>query len=274
MTTVQLPSNPVPDREKAIIQAVVHDGLGKVDWGVIESTHGGHVAQIQVFADALKLDLEYEGKTYPGVRINVAADTQQQIADSMGCLLMTAKVADLRHIQAHVLLEPRPRSITATTKAMIEHSQDIDIQLEGLGDDLGIVDTVGKHWLIDALLAQKQHRAMNYGWHFRGTTYQGIKGEVNASLQKDPKSGQYLRLIQGRGTRHDRHHSDYSQVCVLMARMCVLDGEHVEVTEVLSNPDLAPLFSHSGAHNVYRQPGVPEVHVGATIFGDGESDSE
>lgn len=252
-----LPPNVGPERETAIFQAVL-DGRTTNEWAKITSSYKDHTAEFNVFADALKLE---------GVRVNVSAETEQKIADAMGCLLLTPKLADLLWAQAAVRVAPRPRPITATTKAMVEHSFDIDKQLQGNPTEGLLIQTVGKHWVIDELLAQKPNRAMNYGWHFEGSNFQGLTGEVCASLMKDPKTGAYCRLIQGRGTAHDMHHSDYSQICVLVARTCTVDGMERDLGDILQDPELAYLANQTGKMTVLRQPGVPVGIVGATIFG-------
>jgi hypothetical protein len=144
---------------------------------------------------------------------------------------------------------------------MIDHSKRVDdliVKAKGGGLWAGeLLCPVGKHWVIDQALASKPGRAMNYGWSFEGATYQGIKGEVCASLMKD-QHGQYVRVIQGRGTQHDPSHADYSQVVVLASTDCSVDGAPMKLADVLTSPDLAPLISHQGAISVLRQPGVPE----------------
>jgi len=252
-----LPPNVGPDREAIILQAVL-DGKASVSWSKVTSNYEGHVGEFNVFSDALKLS---------GVRVNVSAETEQKIADAMGCLLLTPKLADLLWAQAGVILTPKPRPITASTRAMVEHSFDIDKELEALGYPTGLMQTVGKHWVIDELLAQKPGRAMNYGWHFRGQSFGGLKGEVTASLLKD-STGQYVRLIQGRGTAHDMHHADYSQICVLVARSCTIDGVEMDLEAVLKDPVLAHLASHTGKMTIFRQPGVELDVVGTTVFGE------
>jgi hypothetical protein len=252
-----LPAKEGPEREGAIFQAVL-DGRTTNEWAKVTSTHDDHTAEFNVFADALKLN---------GVRVNVSAETKQKIADAMGCLLLTPKLADLIWQQRQVTLVPSPQSITASTRAMVEHSARVDAQLEKLGNPTGLICTVGKLWVIDELLAQKPNKAMNYGWHFEGSSFQGLTGEVAASLYKDPKTKQYGRLIQGRGTAHDFHHSDYSQICVLVARTCTVDGGERDLEDILRSADLASLASHTGKMTVLRQPGVPVEVVGSTIFG-------
>jgi len=253
--TLQLPENAGPDRENAILD-YVSQGHYEASFSTVTSTYNEHTAEFQVFSDALKIE---------GVRVNVTAETQQKIADMTGCLLLTPKLADLMWIQRTVKLNPHPRQITSSTAAMIEHSGKIDADLVSLGNPTGLLGTVGKHWVIDNDLLVKTGKAMNYGWHFEGASYQGIKGEAVASLAKGP-NGQYLRLIQGRGTAHDMHHSDYSQVCVLVARSCRVDGEDMDLIALLSDPALAPLASHQGVLRVFRQPGVPDPGPQAIIM--------
>ena len=256
LATLGLPPNVGPEREKAILQAVLDD-KAEVVWADISNTYKDHTATFHVFADALKIS---------GVRVNVSAETEQHIADAIGCMLLTPLLADLMWVQAAVHIEPRPRPITASTQAMVEHSLDIDKQLAALGNPTGLIQTVGKHWVIDEPLASNPSKAMNYGWHFKGAAFQGLHGEVVASLMKDA-SGAYLRLIQGRGTAHDMHHSDYSQTCCLVARECEVDGGPADLEEILKDPELAPLASASGKLSVLRQPGVEIGVIGATVFG-------
>lgn len=260
---IPVPKAGQPESGAALSQrnsAILHASLaGKAtnDWSTIESTYKNHVGKFHVFSDALKI---------AGVRVNVSAEMEQQIADSMGCLLLTPKLADLMWAQATVRIAPRPRPITASTRAMVEHSLAIDAQLPP--NTQGLIQTVGKHWVIDELLATKTNRAMNYGWHFSGSSYNGIKGEVVASLMKNLKTGQYIRLIQGRGTAHDAGHFDYSQTCCLVARECVVDGQSMDLVDVLKDTELANLANQSGKMTIFRQPGVPEEIIGVTIFGN------
>lgn len=224
----------------------VAQGQAQVTWADVTSTVGAHTGVFRVMADALRLD---------GVRINVSAATQQGIADLLGCSLLTAKLADLAYAQRQVTLCPFPRPIAMTTASMVEHSAKIDAALSKLGPVGGLIQTVGKHWIIDNELALHPGRAMNYGWHFQGASFQSIQGEVVPTLMKQP-NGQYQRLIQGRGTAHDIYHVDYSQTCVLVQLACTVDGQAMSLLDVFADPALAPLVSHQGVLKVTRQPGT------------------
>lgn len=239
-----------PAREVAIRDAVQAGGA-EYAWCTITSTHGEHTAEFSVFADALKID---------GIRVNVTAETEQVIADMLDCMLLTPKLADLRWAQRSVSLPPFPGSTIgmSSTKAMKDHSAKIDAALAKMSGPDGIIETTGKHWVIDNALdgkfIGKVPAAMNYGWHFAPGMWKGYS-EACASGMKHP-DGTVIRLIQGRGTRHDINHTDYSQLCVLVHQLCTVDGAEMKLPEVLTNPDLAPLASHQGVLRVLRQPGV------------------
>jgi hypothetical protein len=237
--------NAIPEREAYILQQV-QDGNHESRWAPIVSSAGGHDAIFLVMADALKVD---------GIRINVSARLEQQIADVLNCSLLTPKLADLIWAQKAVKLPPMPRQITASTQAMESQSQKLDAALAGQD---GLVCTVGKHWCIDKDLQAHPGKAENYGWHFDGANFQGITGEVCASLMKD-SHGSYVRLIQGRGWAHDMSHVDYSQNCVLAAKQCWVDGVIMNLADVLAGAALAPLASHNGVTTIFRQPGVDEI---------------
>lgn len=256
MTTLDLPPNNGPDRDEAIL-AYIQAGDYTADLRPVTSKHNGKTATFYVFADALKIR---------GVRVNASARLLQTIADMLGCLLLTPKIADLAWMQATVRLPPFPRPITSSTAGMLQHSADIDKALAKLNvPSTAFIQTVGKIWVSDNDLLTHSGRAENYGWHFQGPDFGGLKGEVNASLQKD-KSGQYIRLIQGRGWAHDMTHTDYSQIMLLMSQTCEVDGQSMETGNLLLDPDLAPLGSHQGVMRVFRQPGVPVAPLMTTLL--------
>ena len=242
-------------RDKWILDAV-SSGRYSASFSEVLSSHDGHDARLYVFSDALKVD---------GVRVNVTAEVQQQIADLIGCRLLTPKVADLIWAQREVTVQPHPRHITSETSAMVDHSRLIDEDLVKAGGGAGkLVCAVGKHWVIDDELLLHPGRAENYGWHFGGPSFQGIHGEVTATGLKDDH-GDLVRMIQGRGWAHDMHEADYSQVCVLWSSLCLVDGRRALVDDVLRNPALAPLASHSGAMKVLRQPGATQLQASVVL---------
>ena len=243
------PSTPGKDRERLILD-IIESGPERIsyNWVPLKIEHKEHVGEFLVLADALKID---------GIRINVTAITNQLIADRFVAMMLTAKLADHIWHQADIKIKPRPRPITASIKAMIEHSQDIDKQLVGSDCTNKIISTVGKYWILDSKLAKPKvpNQAINYGWHFSGSNYNGISGNVNASLLKDPNNGMYYRVIQPASSHHNGIHSDYSQICGLVARECTIDGIRMDIEHVLKDPELSYIVSHTGVQPILRQPG-------------------
>jgi hypothetical protein len=224
----------------------IKGGNFEVSWGTVVSDAGGHHGEFRVFADALKIE---------GVRIDVSAYLEQQIADLLGCSLLTPKLVDLGWQQRATTLPPDTQTITSSSAGMIRHSTTIDAQLAKLPPTPagGIIRTVGKNWCIDNdLLRYATGKAENYGWHFEGPTLGGKSWEPSVTDAKQ-------RVIQGRGWFHDFKHIDYSQTCLLVARQCLVDGQPMDLQAVLSSAELAPLASHQGKMTVLRQPGVPEL---------------
>lgn len=235
------------ERELAILDRI-NNSAGQYDFATIISEHNGHRAEISVFKDALRIE---------DVRINNSAWLQQKIADSLGCILLTAKLADLRHKSADIKLKPFTKydptgMVMGSVEWMIGHSKRIDDALSGRS---GLIDTVGKHWILDENLTKPRipGQAVNYGWHYTGTI-----GGVPANLPVLYKEMPGVKMIQSRGMHHDINHSDYSQVCVLAARECLVDGEWKEIPELLKDEKLAYLINHSGVLGFDRHPGVEQ----------------
>jgi hypothetical protein len=228
------------DRDTIIRQRIA-SGQFEVTWLPITSAAKGHTAIFQVMADALKMD---------GVRINVSATLEQQIADKIGASLLTPKLADLRWMQRGTSLAPITRPIVMDTASMVTQSAAIDKAVAAKGGPSGIIATVGKDWVISNQLPKHPGKGENYGDHFEGQTWGNAKWE---SAVTPP-----FRVVQGQGWFHDPTHVDYSQVCVLVRRDCVVDGVSRDIRDVMADPELAWLLSHDGKLSITRQPGVPE----------------
>ena len=186
----------VSEREAYILQQVM-DGHYEARWHPIESSVNGHTARFWIMEDALKID---------GVRVNVSATLEQQIADAIGASLLTPKLADLLHASAEVVIDPLPRPITSSTSAMLEQDASLNNAIMKVTGSLEaakgkIVSTIGKHWVIDQQWRTTTN-AINYGWHFVGQTYHGIKGYPCSS-------GLPYSVIQPSSTAHNAKHVDY-----------------------------------------------------------------
>ena len=281
-----LPPNKSDARESAIIDAVNNGKALPIRWAAIRTCIPGHSATFLVMADALKLDVETidaVGKqvTAKNIRANVTAKTSQILADILDCSMLTAKLADAIWDQADVHVLPCSMVQTeadtqhmSETTWMIEHSERVDKKLVSMdaaatpsmcmldepertafedkapadADFSVLVSTVGKHWIIEEELVHHPGMACNYGWHFSGATYGSNAYEVSVTGKS--------RLIQGRGTKHNPAHSDYSQTLVLVRNWCLVDGALQDLRGLLQDHELAGLANQSGAMTYLRQAGV------------------
>ena len=204
-----------------------------------------------VSSDALKID---------GVRINVSATLQQEIADRVGGELLTTEIADLIWVQGD-RIAPSTQTITGSVAGMIRHSQEVDSKLSEVANRKGLATNTGKHWVRDNLNLNTVH-AINYGWHKRPGPSDGKN--LAPSLRK--VDGYPLRLIQTRGTFHDRFHWDYSQTCTLVCSVCTYKGVETTPLEDILTMEKTPLTFDGKPLKVLRVVGVPRTYQGPTIL--------
>ncbi len=245
-----------------------------VNWLPVVVESADHTITIWVSADALKID---------GIRVEVSAYLQQQLADVMGASLMTPRISDLAFLEATktgVVIPPITRSAAptnwvnvppdgssmSTTPNMSTQSLDIDKLIIAKAGSLDaakdkIVSTPGKIWgLANSLpgkISQGAQAALNYGWQLwtpaiPHQNYDPVTPAKNAS-------GTPMRVYQGPGTAHSFSHLDYSQSAQFVLNDVLVDGQQTKLQTVFTDPALAPMVSHEGVLNVFRQPGVPMV---------------
>jgi hypothetical protein len=256
--TINLPPNAGPQRDAAVLQRITDGEYDPLQLGTVTADYNGHHAEFTVLADALKLD---------GVRVGAGAMLAQQVADALKCSLLTPKLLDMMYAQASVILPPFPLGTVnmMTTQRFVDHSKMIDAALAKAGyNGQGIVQTVGKPWMLDNDLLDAAHagHSENYGWH------------VNSSMwePEDPNhwDGVHIlpcvtlapgdaKVIQPPSWAHGLDQADYSEIMLFVLWACTLDGAPADVRDILQNPDLAPLASHQGVLKLLRQPGVPLV---------------
>ena len=244
-----IPEN-IQQREDYIFNQVLN-GLFDARWIDVTKESAGRKLRLRVMEDALQVD---------GVRVNVTAVLAQKLADAFDASLPTPMVADMMFAAAERRAVPCPVSISSSTASMIKHSQSVDKQLTGQ-PKTGLVATCGKHWVLDKQLETKPSKACNYGWHFKGSSFQGIKGFPPASQDTGPN----VRVIQPNATAHDALHVDYSQVCQLVSQTCFVDDVEMRFSDLVKDPSLASLVSHQGPLKIDRQPGT-KPHTGNIVL--------
>jgi len=242
----------IADREKYIYEQVLA-GNFDAEWVPLEHTAGGRTIKFNVMKDALKID---------GVRVNVSAELQQKLADVFGASLLTAHIADLMFINAVHRIEPCPMQISSTVASMVKHSQMVDTKVGQ--NPTGLVASPGKHWILDKKLDYNTSKSCNYGWHFVGTNYKGIKGHPAASKQ-NKLNGAPVSVIQPNACAHDMKHSDYSQICQLVSQICWIDGVEYRLSNILQDPSRCDLVTAGGPLIYVRQPGTMPI-VGTSVL--------
>ena len=198
-----------------------------------------------------------------GIRVNVSAELQQKLADLFGASLLTSHIADLMFINAVHRVEPCPMTISSTVASMVKHSQMVDTKV-GL-KTTGLVASPGKHWILDKKLDWNTGKACNYGWHFVGTNYKGIKGHPAGSKQNQ-LNGSPVSVIQPNACAHDMKHSDYSQICQLVSQECWIDGQPHRLSNILQDPSKCDLANAGGPLFNIRQPGTTIVSGISVLF--------
>jgi hypothetical protein len=244
-------NTPLDKRHELILDAVSNKDY-TASFLSLYSSDKENSAVFSVFDDALKIDINYTDEKgvqtlYREVRVNVSASVQQAIADKLNCSLLTTKLADLIWDQAPCKINPKPRPITSSTIAMLQHSAEVDVAIIKAGCGVCLVSTVGKHWVLDNKILKNPTKACNYGWHFTGgSTYQGVQGYPNCTLIKDPTTHQIYSVIQPNACFHPADHTDYSQTCLLVSREVIVNGYPTDIMDLFNDPKLSYLANNDG----------------------------
>lgn len=238
-----LPPGPGAGREALILKAVKDGQYAPFTWEPVESSYNGHKATIYVTADCLRLGDD-------AMRVSVTPVTAQDIADHFGAYLPTTLIADLVWKQARVHLEPclfgEPRSATSR---MHDYHEAVEAAVAGRK---GLIENVGKHWVLTNKLLSSPGKAANYGFFSAKAPYVSTSG---------------LRMWQTLGTAHNGSHVDYSQVLRLVRGDVLVDGKTLLFKDVATSPTLCGLVSSEGILRTLRGSpwaGAPSPVVSVT----------
>lgn len=243
-----------PSYEPTVL-AAVQAGQFEVSFTPIQNSWNGHSATFYVTTDAVKID---------GFRPGMGARLMQQVADLLGCTLLTGRLSDLAYAQAAVKLTPITLGMMGglTTNDMMKistmrkESQMLDAALAKANYAGGLVFGPAKPWLIDNQLPKYPGKAENYGQYVPqapGTNWLGVS--VASTVSKLPNVG----VIQGYWWPpfHTLDQNDYSEMAWLFHRYCIVDGQPRDTLDVMVDPELCGLMTHDGKPlTVGRQPGV------------------
>ena len=225
----------------------LNGGRAQPEWTEVVSEHDGAALHLSLMRDSLKVN---------GIRVAASARDLQAIADLLEAMLLTPKVVDLLWRHASPRFDPVIRidgDIVANSTSERFSSAIDELVAKNGGDQGGIIDSIGKYWVLDNGLAKPglkygKSTACNYGWLSTGGRYDAVTPG--------------LRCWQGPGFQHNDQYADPSQLVRLMkreARLVLADGTEraVDLADVATDPALAPLMSHDGVLRYLRMAGVP-----------------
>jgi hypothetical protein len=146
-----------------------------------------------------------------------------KIAKAFGCVLPTRKMVDLIYAEAAVKLDPEPLTEKREEiSTFLLHNEKIEWQrrTRPLGD---LVAGHKKDIVITNRLKEKPNRVAIYGWH-----------------KRDGKPIQPLYI------GHRDFYVDYSHGVRLIKQECTVNGNTMEIVDVLKDPKLCELLSDEG----------------------------
>ena len=258
---------------------LVQQGKGKYEWFPVELQAVGHKLEVALLRDALKFDgvpsLTWDLKPVPGdsrvrdgVRLPGTAAQLQQVADLLNAVLLTPKLVDVLYLEAGKGGR-RISSVVNVHGVIVANSHILDVHdaiekaiSDAGGDEGGIIDSVGKYWVLANLLLHGQHsnvevtkgvfvnmQAINYGWPTE------VGGNCLGVLK-------LFRIWQNLADSHNYMHFDPSQTIRLVHRSALLtlpsgSIKTVDITDIMKDPVLWPLVSHEGPLQIVRQPNTP-----------------
>lgn len=266
-----LPPTYTSERD-ALIRKAIKEGAGQWDWQAvftsIKDDEGNPIyATVPIMADAIRIE---------GVRIPTNYRTAQLIADDVGLVMVTSKVADLINEQANILVSPtteKPKGASdpENTSQFIRTSRSIDQKILAKKETVGgtghdIVNNTGKFWVLtkrfwdendSAIQKHGPDRSANYGFWPLGSQ-KPIQGTIIPYGKEG--AGKYTGSLA-----HGFGHTDYSQTLRYMGPiMTIFRGNQaieMSTADVLTDPYLAPLVSYEGALPAARHPRIAMGHV-------------
>lgn len=228
-----LPTGASTDRDQMVLDAI-SSGLSTINWLPVTSTIDDHTAIFKVCDDAVHIELS-NGNRF---RFQVTANLTQQCADLLDASMMTAKLMDLSYQQASLKIDATilPALSQMSSTYYSKHWNSL-LEKKRVGHT-GLFRDCGKAWILDNKIASSAG-AVNYGFYDRKALYTNPQG---------------IKMWQTLGTRHNASHQDYSQTLFLMSNTCEVDGQDVNIMDIMKDPILSHLLNYGGILKYTKQP--------------------
>jgi hypothetical protein len=189
---------------------------------IVNVSAGGHSISYSVMPDVLSIGMDNDYLRVPRNPL-----TAQKIADLYKCSLPTRKMVNDIWTHSPVRLTPHnlpPTAAMTSTKYFIDHNTFIEGQLAKLDWELGqMVSGHKKDVVISNGLHKPNNRVAIYGWINNGIPIQGLNA-----------------------ISHNDKYCDYSHGIRLIDRNVVVDGQPMDLVNVMTHPTLCALVSDEG----------------------------
>ncbi|PKL47753.1 MAG: hypothetical protein CVV42_12080 [Candidatus Riflebacteria bacterium HGW-Riflebacteria-2] len=189
-----------------------------------------HVIKYKVMPDVLAI-----GSDSDFVRMPMSPLAAQTIADKFACILPTTQMSDDIYSHAETKLTPSPMSggqyknwqqRMTKNEFYTEHQRLVEEKCRKAGHQNGmLIAGHKKDVIITNFLNSHKDNVVIYGWH-------------------DSRNGG--KPIQGYGWGHEVTYADYSHGIRLIANEVEVDGEKMDIKDVLADPTLSKLLSKEG----------------------------
>lgn len=176
--------------------------------------------------------------------IPMTPSTAQYLADNMNCLLPTKKMVDVIYAKAETKLKPQPippSDKMTTIPVFKQHTDSIKQQIAQIGLNRSSNNIIAGHKK-DIIISNKIYsndrnyeRVVIYGWHL----------SVNNPIQP---------VYNG----HIAEYADYSHGVRLISKTAVVNGDSVQVEDILKDSNLSKLLSSEG---VITKPYYPQSKI-------------
>jgi len=189
-----------------------------------------HAIKYKVMPDVLAI-----GSDSDFVRMPMSPLAAQTIADKFGCILPTTQMSDDIYKHAETKLTPSPMSggqypnwqqRMTKNEFYTEHQRLVEEKCRKAGHQNGmLIAGHKKDVIITNFLNSHKDSVVIYGWH-------------------DSRNGG--KPIQGYGWGHEVTYADYSHGIRLIASEVEVDGEKMDIKDVLADSTLSQLLSKEG----------------------------
>lgn len=176
--------------------------------------------------------------------IPMTPSTAQYLADLMDCSLPTKKIVDIIYSKAEITLDPQPippSDKMTTVPIFSQHTDSIKQQISKIGLDRSADNIIAGHKK-DIIISNKIYstdrnydRVVIYGWHLSD----------NNPIQ--PVYNGHIAL-----------YADYSHGVRFISDVAFINGDSIQVADILQDSDLSILLSSEG---IISKPYYPESDI-------------